>query len=1180
VLKLTAVTTVAIVAMLWLGFGKFCRFEGVNTIAAAASDDAKDAQLLPTNSVKREIRGGEVHTYSLEVGGNRYVRILIATQGSVAAEVNVSAPDRRVQAKVKCRDREPTPLSVISGGAGPLRIAVQSSGAPEFSGQYELRVAEIRPTNESDKRRIAAEELFAKAEDLRDQGDANSNRSSIATYDEALSIWKSVGDQNEIAHTLKHIADVHHSFHEMDAALDLYRQALNIFRRIKDLRGESETLNETTNVYAILGQHQKALDDCNRALKIMNNANDSAGQAQALNNMGEIKYWSGDLTQALAFYRKSLAIWSDIKDRKGEAQSYTYLGYASSDLAQTKESFEYYRHALELWNLLGDVRGIAVTLTGVGRLYSRVGESQTALDYFQKAMPLSNRIGNNVEEARVLTGMAYVYARLGENQKALDFYEKAQQLFADAHYVDGEASTLYSAGRVYYSMGDTPRALEHHHRALESCRVIGDRRLEIIILIEIGRLHQADGDHAAATRDFVLARDFAHAQKDLRAEMDAWNLLGVSYEAQQQQDKALNCYQRALALSRAAEFKFGESATLYQLAHIQRDTGDLVAARQQLESAIDIIESLRAKVASQELRVSYFASVRQLYELYIDTLMDLHRKNPDHGYDVLAFEASERGRARSLLEMLAAARVGVRQKVEPQLLEREQLLRKELSEKEQQVDSETAGGSKALRPELATEINELSERYQEANALVHAASLEYTDQAQPTPLNLKQIRDQVLTPDAAMLAFSLGEKRSFLWLVTKNSFTTCELPGRQQIESSAKELRDLLIAPTTGESVSFEAQEKLRRASIEQYWQKSTAFSNMLLGQVANNLGSARLVIIPDGALQYLPFSALPIPLRNDRSPLLLEHEITLQPSASALAKLKSRPLPDTAKGVAIFADPVFDVDDQRFAALNKNGAAVGSIADTPMAKALRDVNLDWEHGRIPRLVASRKEAEGIIGVMPAVDNLKAVGFDADKNLVTGSDLGQYRIIHFATHGVLNNTNPELSGLVLSRIDKEGHAKEAFLRLDDIYNLKLKADMVVLSACNTGLGKEVRGEGIVGMVHGFMYAGTSRVVASLWKVDDDATAELMVRFYEEMFRAKQSPAAALRTAQLAMWQQKRWHEPYYWAAFVLQGDYEGKIGLREKSFVTRGRVMLALGIVIAATLSFLVWRRRNRHATL
>src|SRR5205085_9833483 len=132
------------------------------------------------------------------------------------------------------------------------------------------------------------------------------------------------------------------------------------------------------------------------------------------------------------------------------------------------------------------------------------------------------------------------------------------------------------------------------------------------------------------------------------------------------------------------------------------------------------------------------------------------------------------------------------------------------------------------------------------------------------------------------------------------------------------------------------------------------------------------------------------------------------------------------------------------------------------------------------------------------------------------------------------------SGVVLSLLDREGKPQEGFLRLHEIYNLRLTADLVVLSACQTGLGNDVKGEGLIGLTRGFMYAGAKGVVASLWKVDDEATAELMKRFYAGMFTQGLTPAAALRQAQLEMWQSRRWHEPYYWAAFVIQGQYDQK----------------------------------------
>jgi CHAT domain-containing protein len=273
-----------------------------------------------------------------------------------------------------------------------------------------------------------------------------------------------------------------------------------------------------------------------------------------------------------------------------------------------------------------------------------------------------------------------------------------------------------------------------------------------------------------------------------------------------------------------------------------------------------------------------------------------------------------------------------------------------------------------------------------------------------------------------------------------------------------------------------------------------------------------------------------------------------------------------------VFADPVFERDDSRLAAGKELTASVRS-SEGQMESALRDVNPSWSAGKIPRLVSSRDEANAIIEVASVSDNLKAIGFDASKATATSIDLSQYRVIHIATHGVLDSKRPELSGLLLSRFDREGRQTEGFLTLDDIYNLNLAADMVVLSACNTGLGKDVRGEGLVGLVHGFMYAGTSRVVASLWKVDDDATAQLMSDFYRQMFQSGKSPSAALREAQIAMWQQKRWHAPYYWAAFVLQGDYEGKLAAGRSSRLPNPW-LAAVVLVVVAGAGFFIWRKK------
>jgi CHAT domain-containing protein len=300
----------------------------------------------------------------------------------------------------------------------------------------------------------------------------------------------------------------------------------------------------------------------------------------------------------------------------------------------------------------------------------------------------------------------------------------------------------------------------------------------------------------------------------------------------------------------------------------------------------------------------------------------------------------------------------------------------------------------------------------------------------------------------------------------------------------------------------------------------------MLLGPVVSQLTARRLVIVGDGALQYLPFSVLPGPKGSTAAgePLVVRHEIISLPSASTLAVLRQQlnGRPVAANAVAILADPVFDADDVR---VTRGGAPAASPQNAGE--------------RLPRLPFTRREAEGILSLARSASTMRALDFDASRDTATSQRLAQYRIVHFATHGFLDGEHPELSGIALSLVDRDGLPRNGYLRLHDLYTLDLPAELVVLSACQSALGEAVKGEGLVGLTRGFMYAGTPRIVASLWRVDDVATAELMKRFYEGILVKRLPPAAALRAAQLALQKQRRWAAPYFWAAFVLQGEWRG-----------------------------------------
>jgi CHAT domain-containing protein len=415
-----------------------------------------------------------------------------------------------------------------------------------------------------------------------------------------------------------------------------------------------------------------------------------------------------------------------------------------------------------------------------------------------------------------------------------------------------------------------------------------------------------------------------------------------------------------------------------------------------------------------------------------------------------------------------------------------------------------------------------------------------------------------------------------MWVVTKNGLTVFELPKRDDIEAAARRVYDLLTARNHRPDEETPAQRRSRIAKADvDYAQSASALSSMLLGPAANLLaqsGKKRLLIVSDGALQYIPFGVLPEPdsgragepengragereserqgksaIRNpqsaSRKPLIVAHEIVTLPSASMIAVLRqgAGSRQPSKNLLAVLADPVFAADDPRVESrlAGQAGQAPSAPAETVTTTAAVDRSAR-ESGvnRFLRLRFTRVEAEAIASFAPEGGNFTALDFSASRAMVSQTDLSKFRFVHFATHGLINSQHPELSGVVLSLIDERGRPQDGFLRMHEIYNLKLNADLVVLSGCRTALGKQIRGEGLIGLTRGFMHAGAKSVMASLWNVEDQATANLMKLFYQRMLKDGLSPAAALRAAQIAMWKMEPNAVPYRWGAFILQGDWQ------------------------------------------
>ncbi len=814
---------------------------------------------------------------------------------------------------------------------------------------------------------------------------------------------------------------------------------------------------------------------------------------------------------------------------------------------------EKWTEAIPFWQNAGRPDGVARMYANVSVYYDSLRlEKEKALIFGRKALETIAPTDNPRIEARSCEVIAGAYYSLGDNASALRYYERALERYGSARYPRGSARMLNSIGHVYDTLREYKKALDYYQRALEILKELKPPNpgLEGNVANNMAHAYAEMGDQAKALELYSKSVEIHERLGLTEYQCQTVANIGLVYATQGDQRKALDFYAQSLVLARKVGAVDIEASTLYRTACAERNLGDIDAALQHIQAAIAIFEVERSNLTSYEFRNYLLAKKQDLYTLAVDLLMRLDEAKPGHGFAVEALAAAERGRARGLLDMLAEAGVDLRKGVDPALLAREEELSKRLNRAAARRQQLRDGSSPREEQDAAArEVDAASEALAEATTQLYRTSPGYAAIVRPQPLSVDEIRRQVLDPDTALLYYALGDKRSYLWVVTDRSFNSYALPSRETIEAEARRFHELASAPGVFRNETPEEQAKRLRESKLELQKSARALGEVLLGAVGERPVAKRLAIVADGTLNYVPFAAITEPAswhkQATERPLVADYEIVNLPSASALAALRAetagrRPAPQQ---LAVFADPVFQLDDTRIprtARKKADGPTLPAVAQSrgeeTMQRALTDVRA--KNSRFERLVATRDEARAIIGLVPKSAGRSALDFDANREAAVDPDLARYRIVHFATHALLDARHPELSGIVLSLVDRQGNRRDGFLRLHDVYDMRLGADLVVLSACGTALGEDVRGEGLVGLTRGFMYAGVPCVLGSLWNVSDKATGELMKRFYANMLgTAKMPPAAALRAAQLSMAGESQWDEPFNWAGFAVQGDW-------------------------------------------
>jgi CHAT domain-containing protein/tetratricopeptide (TPR) repeat protein len=883
-----------------------------------------------------------------------------------------------------------------------------------------------------------------------------------------------------------------------------------------------------------LANKPEAIEKFQKALPFFAAAQDSYRQAVTLQSIGMALFQLGDARKALDYFTQAAGVAAKARDRRLEAGEETYIGGMLDILGDVSKALDHHQRALKLARESVFRQGEASALSNIGKIYNDVADWQKALEFYALALPVFRALGRQQNEALTLNNIGIAYSNSGEPEKALDYLQQSLTLLRAAGDKNSQAYTLLNIGRVYRRLGEYEKAQSYYSQTQAIQRETGNRTLGGETLDEIGVAYAAEGQSEKAIEYHRQAIEALHAAGNLRREALALTNLGDAFNSLQKPEKAIEQFAQALSMFRSIGDLSNAATALEGVARSEQQRGHLEDARKQITESLSLRETVRIRSGSLQLRASYRASVENAYEFYIDVLMQQHANDPAHGYDAEALSAYERGRARSLVEQLSEARIDVRRGVDPQLLDKERELTRDMNAKAQrEIQLRTRKGSTEQLTGLQREISALEDEYQQVQAAIRQSSPQYAALTQPQPLGLKEIQQQ-LDPDTLLLEYSLGSERSYLWAVASDSLKRYVLPKQDEIQKLAEDVYQLLVARSLSNPLETPAQRNSRITQADNQFQESAAaLSRMILAPAAAELRNKRLVIVADGALQYVPFAALSV---ASHRPLIVDHEVISLPSASSLAvqrqNLANRePAPKT---LAVIADPVFSANDSR---LKKN-------AETPAATQASTRII--EHGpaaatagqfTIPRLPFTRWEADQILAVARNGSNLKALDFRANRAIATGGELSKYRYVHFATHGYLDTTRAGLSAIVLSLFDEQGKPQDGFLRTHDVYNLKLPAELVVLSACETGLGKDVQGEGLEGLTRGFMYAGARRVIVSLWNVNDKATAALMQRLYAGMLRNGKTPAAALRAAQIEMLRTAQWQSPYYWAPFVMQGEW-------------------------------------------
>lgn len=1103
-------------------------------------------------TINPEIKSLDSQAYKISLKAGQYLHILLQTE-KLALEVNILAPSGenvlRVETDKDRANKEILEIVAKTTGVYTLDIVSLDDVAPS---RYNIEVKELRQALLKDKNRCIAKELTNQADLLQKIGNAVGFERSIERYLAAIPYWKKAAEQNALATTYRKLAESYYLTSKYSESINYFTKELEFRRSEKSRSQEARTIKNLGIVYYSMGDDEQALKHYNQALALGKELNNRELVAQTLNFLATLYGNTGEARKSIELNKESLNFWEELNETEETAKITRDLALSYYSLAEMKETLKFYEKALIAAEKENNRVSYAKLLTNVAIVYEDLGDIAHALTYYQKALSKWGELRTPNKESRtgeidLLISIGKIYYKLNDTRQALNSLEEALSLVKESKNSLQQAEILNDLGNVYREDGESRKAIEFYSDALMLHKQNNDLINTSITATEVGKAHLKLGDGDKAVGFFTEAYKLNQRKGNRAIEMRIFFNLGIALEFNYEEAKALASYKEGIAVAKELQDKIAESQFNYRFALLEKRRGNLKESQAKVEKAIELIDNIPSKVVNHKLEENYLSKATDYFELYKDILMQQHKLDPNAGSDTLALKVSEQERAYSLLDLMTPSQKDFSLQGKD-LVSKEKDLKQLISDKTARlVKFNIAERSEVEIREIENEIKGLSEELKKLQEEIKQKNPHYANFSQPKSFNIKQIQEQILDSETLLLEYSLGNEQSYLWAITQAEVKSFYLPKRSEIESLAKYLRELITAPNLiakGEKVGGRLMTLDLAAS--EYPKVAAELSKILLSPVADKMDKKRLVIISDGALQYIPFNALLDPNKPDTTQaLLIDHEIVSLPSIATINVLReeAKDLKEQSKTIMFVADPVFSVSDSRVknrtSEKNKPGNSLSDLEENNLLvqKSAKEIGLPLTNQGLPRLSIANEEVKQISEILSKEESKQIFNFDA--NLSNLSKLSSsYRAIHFATYGLINSLHPELSGLVLSSTDEQGNLQDGFLQTHKIFNLNLSTELVTLSNCDATISKNAQEEGLTGLTRSFIYAGAKRVMTSLWSTNDPSSTELMKKFYQKTLKENQSPALALRAVQLEMLQSEKYKSPFYWAGFQLQGEWK------------------------------------------